>query len=514
MRRALAVYCTFQWLFIATGASAENASNLMYLFGGILQSAIVQATILEWRKIPSGELSCRDDALQKRGVSVQSLMQQGIAPFDSRLFDVRSSCRAKNAPSVPQSAAIIVQNSPTSAYAVEGLALDAKVSFNSAVYHEYDCRPSEQFGEFTWCHREKSEGGPRGVIRSSYTILHSEDGTVAYVNRELDSAFLGGPHEVDIEIERLSGRLGNAPHIMRIPAGSNHRPWNGVIAVWGKAILEPLDASSRVQLAAGKSPHRGILVDYLGNFQRSVQDDLPVFRPIGGAGFVWSASFDASGLGRLRFFAIDPSTLTGNEPPVVGPSPPSSDPWKDCQSSDAETRLKACTIVIEASGHGSRTRLADALDGRCSAYNEKQDYEHAISDCKAAIEANPRYSYAYGNLAVSYLKLKDYPKALAALDRSIELKTDFLWSHLNRAQAFEASGKTRPALMDYQYALVIDPSNQTGIEAGPSHRRLRSLHGRKSGRQRTRHRRKIWAGWQPPALQRELQRARTPTTEQ
>jgi hypothetical protein len=73
-------------------------------------------------------------------------------------------------------------------------------------------------------------------------------------------------------------------------------------------------------LAAGKSPRRGILVDYLGNFQRSVQDDLPVFRVIGGAGFVWSASFDGGGLGRLRFFAIDSSTLTANEPPVVVPA--------------------------------------------------------------------------------------------------------------------------------------------------------------------------------------------------
>ena len=464
MLRALAVYCTFLWLLIATEASAENASNLMHLFGGILQSAIVQATIAEWRKIPVDELSCIDDALQKRGVSVQSLMQQGIAPFDSRLSDVRSSCRAKNVPSVPQSAAIIVQNSPTSAYTVEGLALGAKVSFNSNVYHEYDCRPSEQFGRFTWCHREKSESGPRGAIRSSYTILHSEDGTVAYVNRELDSALFGGPHEVDIEIERLSGRFGNAPHIMRIPAGTNHRLGNGVIAVWGKAILEPLDASSRVQLAAGKSPRRGILVDYLGNFQRSVQDDLPVFRVIGGAGFVWSASFDGGGLGRLRFFAIDSSTLTANEPPVVVPRPPSPDPWKDCQSADAETRLKGCTIVVDAKGDGSRTRLADALDGRCSAYNEKQDYEHAILDCKAAIEVNPRYSYAYGNLGISYLKLRDYPNAISALDRSIDLKTDFLWSHLNRAQAFETSGKTRPALMDYQYALVIDPSNHTATE--------------------------------------------------
>ena len=201
-------------------ASAQNASSLMNLFGGILQSAIIQATISEWRKIPSDELSCIDETLQKRGVSVQSLMQQGIAPFDSRLSDVRSSCRAKAEPNLPQSTAIVVQAPATSMYAIEGLALGAKVSFNSAVYHEYDCRPSEQFDGFIWCHREKSDSGPRGPIRSSYTILHSEDGTVSYVNRELDAAF-GGPHEIDIEIERLTGRFGAAPpHIMRMPTWS------------------------------------------------------------------------------------------------------------------------------------------------------------------------------------------------------------------------------------------------------------------------------------------------------
>jgi hypothetical protein len=255
MRRILAVYCTFQCLFIAGEASAQNASNLMNLFGGILQSAIIQATISEWRKIPSDELSCIDETLQKRGVSVQSLMQQGIAPFDSRLSNVRASCRTKTEPNLPQSTAIVVQAPATSMYAIEGLALGAKVSFNSAVYHEYDCRPSEQFDGFIWCHREKSDSGPRGPIRSSYTILHSEDGTVSYVNRELDTAFFGGSHEIDIEVERLTGRFGAAPpHIMRMPAGPNRRSSNGIIAVWGNVRLEPVDASSRVQLAAAQYP--------------------------------------------------------------------------------------------------------------------------------------------------------------------------------------------------------------------------------------------------------------------
>ena len=80
---------------------------------------------------------------------------------------------------------------------------------------------------------------------------------------------------------------------------------------------------------------------------------------------------------------------------------------------------------------------------------------------KRPSNANPRYSYAFGNLASSYLALKDYSKALAALDKAIELKTNFLWSRLTGRRSWNLLVTTQTALKDYEYALVIDPSNQT-----------------------------------------------------
>ena len=141
-----------------------------------------------------------------------------------------------------------------------------------------------------------------------------------------------------------------------------------------------------------------------------------------------------------------------------------SDPWKDCQSSDTDTRLKGCTIVIDAKGHGSSAKLADALDGRCRAYNEKQNYGQAMADCKAAIDANPHYSWAYANLATAYLHLNDFPQAIAALDKALQLKTNSIWPWLDRAEALEASGNNPNALKDYQFALLIDPSNKTATD--------------------------------------------------
>ena len=51
--------------------------------------------------------------------------------------------------------------------------------------------------------------------------------------------------------------------------------------------------------------------------------------------------------------------------------------WKGCQASDTETRLVACTTVINAKGFGSTSRLADALDGRCWGLQ----YKGAIRSC-------------------------------------------------------------------------------------------------------------------------------------
>ena len=84
---------------------------------------------------------------------------------------------------------------------------------------------------------------------------------------------------------------------------------NGVIATWGKIVLEPVDGASQKILAAGKNPKIGALIDFLGNYELSTKNDLPVYRVSGGAGFIWAASWDLDGRGNLRMLAINPSEL-------------------------------------------------------------------------------------------------------------------------------------------------------------------------------------------------------------
>ena len=82
-----------------------------------------------------------------------------------------------------------------------------------------------------------------------------------------------------------------------------------LIATWGKVTLEPLNSTAISEWVAGRSPPKGILIDFIGNFSNSAQSGLPIYRVTGGPGFVWAASFDPEGRGTLRFFAIDPSAL-------------------------------------------------------------------------------------------------------------------------------------------------------------------------------------------------------------
>ena len=92
-------------------------------------------------------------------------------------------------------------------YDVDGISLGARVSIKSSDYQEYQCTPSQQFEGVTWCNKQRFEEEARGSYRSSYTIAHSRDGTIYYLNRFLEPAFFNAG-EVDNEIERLSGKFG------------------------------------------------------------------------------------------------------------------------------------------------------------------------------------------------------------------------------------------------------------------------------------------------------------------
>jgi hypothetical protein len=145
---------------------------------------------------------------------------------------------------------------------------------------------------------------------------------------------------------------------------------------------------------------------------------------------------------------------------IVTAQSASVDAWRDCQSSDENKRLVGCTLVIKANGFGSSSKLADALDGRCWAYHVKKRFAQAIEDCKASIRIRPKYSYVYNNLGTAYTGLGNFEEAIKAFNTAVDLKPDFYWSRVKRAEALAAVGRTESAAEDYEYLLKRDPTNQ------------------------------------------------------
>ena len=179
--------------------------------------------------------------------------------------------------------AAIAQTAPTtsgqiSAYSVDGLALGARGQSSNSGYREYKCSPSDQFDGFMWCQKARQQKERRGNYSVTYSLLHSRDGKIVYVNRFQAPAFFG-PNEAEGDIQRYSRKLGESARITRMPHRSGVP--DGILAAWGNVKLEPLDSASIAVLGKGGSPKKGYIVDFIGDFARSAKEglaDLPCQR--------------------------------------------------------------------------------------------------------------------------------------------------------------------------------------------------------------------------------------------
>jgi S1-C subfamily serine protease len=221
---------------------------------------------------------------------------------------------------------LIASVGPAFSYSVKGVSLGERVHFGSDAYKKYQCSNSHtfygnEFAGFTWCRKTEQESEKRGPFKAYYTILHSDDGSIVYVNRSQEPAYWG-ENEVKSDIDYYSRQIGSRPkNIIKMPS----RPGfpDGTIAVWGDVILDRIVNPESLKLLAGeKNPKLGVLIDFIGDYAKSAKNDLPVYRISGDSGFVWSASYNSHGRGTLRFLAINPSVFYAPSIIARPPSPP------------------------------------------------------------------------------------------------------------------------------------------------------------------------------------------------
>lgn len=338
-------------------------------------------------------------------------------------------------------------------YIVDGLALGDPVQPNSATYRQYQCSPSEQFASFIWCQRRRTGNGKFGKFTSVNSILHSPDGTTAYISQHIDPAYFV-PGDVEREIKRLSQLFGSRSHILRSP----RRPGEaeGVIAYWGGVALEPLDAESLGQIAAGKSVRRGMLFDFLGDFGRSAREGFPIYQLGGSAGYVWGSRFDKSGWGSLRITAIDASQFTA---PALAAGPGNlAFSMDQCRNGkEPAVKVDQCSVIISQSADPKiRER---AFNRRGHAYMALNRFAEAAHDFTAVIRLNPRIAGYYDNRQNALRALGQMDDALADANEAVRLAPAYSFVYGGRGNVFTDMGRYDLALQDYATAISLDPKN-------------------------------------------------------
>jgi hypothetical protein len=190
-----------------------------------------------------------------------------------------------------------------STYAIEGFTLGSRISSDSSGYREYKCSASDQFETFTWCQKTRQQR--RSSAEATYSLLHSVDGKIVYINK-YEAPIFFAHNEAERDVKSYSKKFGESVRTIRMPTRLGI---DGILASWGKAVLEPLDTDNRQAFAEGRRFGKGYYIDFIGDFARSAKEGFPLYRLTGGGGFIYVASFDQKGRGTLRLVAVDASAF-------------------------------------------------------------------------------------------------------------------------------------------------------------------------------------------------------------
>ena len=315
-------------------------------------------------------------------------------------------------------AALIGNAIAATEYAVDGLAVGTRLNFGSASYREYKCSPSDQFDGLTWCQKTRTDKERRGPYIAAYSLLHSKNGNLSYINRSQEPAFFN-PNEAELNIQRYSRKLGESARILKMPHRSGLP--DGVIAVWGKITLEPLDQESIKTLADGKNPRKGFLIDYLRDFTRSAKQGLPIYRIDGGPGFIWAASFDQKGRGTLRLAAVD---VSGFAPP------PDSVPVAQTAIPTYQERLPPPAAGVATAAPTPQEELPPPAAGVATAVPTPQEELPPPAAVVATAEPTPQEELSsefnqkieklQADLAISSTKIAELETAKSVAERALE----------------------------------------------------------------------------------------------
>jgi tetratricopeptide (TPR) repeat protein len=140
----------------------------------------------------------------------------------------------------------------------------------------------------------------------------------------------------------------------------------------------------------------------------------------------------------------------------------------ECMSVDPDTRIAACTAIIQAPvldlmahlhvGKASEN-LSTIYNNRGTAYNSKGDHDRAIQDFSEAIRLSPNHGYTYRNRGIDYYEKGDYDRAIQDFNEAIHLDPNDTSAYFSRGDAYNNKGDYNRAIQDFNEAIRMDPNH-------------------------------------------------------
>jgi TolA-binding protein len=260
-------------------------------------------------------------------------------------------------------------------YVVDGFTLGEQVASSNPNYQSYNCRSSDQFADATQCERVQNKKGKAGPISVSSKLIHAQDGAAIYAMVNAAPVTLSMAI-VQKEIQDLSRVIGATPATVNWFTQDPKAP-TSVIATWGDVKLEELNGGWLNAARSGGDPDLGMTVYPLGDPSQLYQYNLPIYRIGGGPGYVYSASFDATGQGHRQYVAIDALQLAVRHfrmslRPIL---------LKDQSLANDDYRLwpDVASITRILARNTSPKIANEQLDKLCSAYHAEKLRSHVWS---------------------------------------------------------------------------------------------------------------------------------------
>jgi len=133
----------------------------------------------------------------------------------------------------------------------------------------------------------------------------------------------------------------------------------------------------------------------------------------------------------------------------------------DLPDKNPNAAIQSCTAVIN-SGKLSNHDIAAAYAARGQSYSNLKDYPRALQDLTKSIASEP-HAEAFNSRGITYDLMRDYASAIQDYDEAIRLRPDFPQAYSNRGLVYAEKGDERKALQDFDKAISLQPGYAEAI---------------------------------------------------